>query len=154
MAPFNVYRMKGETSDGSSVELFAAVLGRWMYVRGGTEPPPGSADFFTYDVKWLARSRPLADLNGDGVVDAADSVILRKAETSGAGFSSEEDGTAGVGLADWAQQFGEKIPDLTAIDARISEAMASAATGAVPEPASLGLVVVGWMLSCVRRRAG
>ena len=77
-APFDVYQFRGLTSDGSSVELFAAVIGPWMYLRGATQPPPGSADYFTYHLRALARSGPFADFNGDGVVDAADYVVLRK----------------------------------------------------------------------------
>jgi hypothetical protein len=146
LAPFDVYKFTGETSDGSSVNLFAAILGNWMFVRGGTEPPPEGADYFTDRVQWLARSRPFADLNGDGVVDAADYVAIRDAQTSGAGIGSEEDGTAGVTLADWVQQFGESVPDLTAIDAAISAATSNAPiSAAVPEPGALFLAIIAWL---------
>src|SRR5262245_6409000 len=117
LAPFNVYKFTGEAPDKSSVNLFAAVLGRWMYVRGSTEPPPDSADFFSYQFHWLARSRPFADVSGDGVVDAADVVMIRDAETSGVAVGSELDGTAGVTYTDWVQQFGERIPDISAFEA-------------------------------------
>ncbi|HEX2476565.1 MAG TPA: PEP-CTERM sorting domain-containing protein [Lacipirellulaceae bacterium] len=152
-APFNVYKFTGETSDKSSVELFAAVLGDWMFVRGDTEPPPGSADFFTYHVKWLARSRPFADLNGNGFVDAADYVLIRKAETSGVAVGSEENGTAGVTFADWVRQFGETVPDVRAIEDAIRSATASATVGSVPEPASVSFALLGGvLLTNLRRR--
>jgi hypothetical protein len=151
-APFDVYKFTGETSDKSSVTLFAAVLGNWMFVRGDTEPPPGSADFFTYHVNWLARSRPFADLNGDGTVDAADFVVLRHAESQGLGVGSKEDGTVGVGYADWAQQFGETLPDFRLMDAALSSAMGSASSAAIPEPASVCLALLGGMLVAPSRR--
>ena len=88
-APFDVYRFTGETADGSSVNLFASVFGPWMYVRGGTQPPPGSADFFQYDIRMLARSRPFADFNDDGRVDGADYVLARKASATGIALAAD-----------------------------------------------------------------
>jgi PEP-CTERM motif len=155
LAPINGYQFKGETSDGSSVNLVAVLLGPWMYVRGGTMPPPNTADFPTHRVQWLARSRPFADVSGNGVVDAADFVMIRDAETSVVAIGSEFDGTAGVTYADWLQQFGETIPDVTAIDAAIGSAMASAAAATVPEPGSISLAFLGGVLiaGLGRRRA-
>jgi hypothetical protein len=156
LAPFNVYKFTGESSSGpssgSTVNLFAAVLGRWMYVRGGTEPRPDSDESVTNRVQWLARSRPFADVSGDGVVDAADFVMIRDAETSGVAVGSELDGTAGVTIADWAQQFGERIPDVTAFEAAIGSATGSVAAANVPEPASAGLLTLGVVLVAGLRR--
>jgi hypothetical protein len=134
------------------VDLFASVLGPWMYVRGGTEPPP-IADFGTHRFKWVARSRPFADINGDGVVDAADFVLIRRAESRGVGIGSEEDGTAGASYADWAQQFGETLPDFGSMDAIMSSAAASAFAAAVPEPASASLALLAGMLVTGFRRS-
>jgi hypothetical protein len=152
-APFDVYRFQGTTSDGSSVDLFASVLGPWMFVRGSTEPPP-IIDFPTHRFQWVARSRPFADLNGDGVVDTADFVVLRRAESQRLGIGSEEDGTAGVSYADWSQQFGETLPDFGAMEAAMSSAMASVAGAAVPEP-SVSVALLGAISVAVfgRRRA-
>ena len=153
-APFDVYRFRGFAADESSVELYAAVLGPWMYIRGDTQPPPGSADFFKYRLQALARSGRSADLNGDGVVDAADYVVLR--DSGGAGSN---DPTAGVGLAEWRQQFGEAIPDLTAMDAMMSAAVASFVTAAaVPEPSTLTMLLMATavmtrVVQCSRRRS-
>jgi hypothetical protein len=150
--PFDVYRFRGVTSDESTVELFAAVIGPWMYLRGATEPPPGSADFFTYQLRALARSGPFADFNGDGVVDAADYVALRRN-----GGAAGDESSAGAGFAEWRQQFGERAPDVEAMDAMMSAAMASAATtAAVPEPACLGLAIFAclFFFGCLRRRNG
>ena len=157
-APFDVYQFSGLTSDGSSVELLAAVIGPWMYLRGATQPPAGSADYFTYHIQALARSRPFADFNGNGVVDAADYVMLRNSDAagSGVGIAGNDDVTAGAGLAEWAQQFGETVPDLTTMDAVMGAAMGSlVTTAAVPEPASVSMAVFGGLiLAGLRRRRG
>lgn len=152
-APFDVYQFKGETADGSSIELFAAKLGPWMYLRGDTQPPPGSADFFTYHLHALARSRPFADANGDGVVDAADYVALRKSR-GGGGMGSVEDLTEGATFDDWRHQFGESAPDVSAMDAMVSAALASyVAAAGVPEPACLVLAIGGGVfIAGLRRR--
>jgi hypothetical protein len=148
-APFDVYRFEGELGDDSSVELFAALLGRWIYIHGGTEPPPGSADFFEYDIRALGRSRPFADFNADGTVDAADYVLARDS-----GWSGGEPETAGAGLADWHQQFGETVPDMAKVEAALSAAVASfVSSAAVPEPACLSLAIAGGVyVSSLRRR--
>jgi len=127
------------------VELLAAVTGPWMYHRGATQQPPDSADYFTYHLQALARSGPFADFNGDGVVDAADYAVLRK--TGGTG---SDDLTAGAGFAEWRQQFGESVPDMTAMDAMMSAAMGSSVTvAAVPEPAS-ALLLSSWAAVAIR----
>jgi hypothetical protein len=145
-APFDVYQFRGQAPDESSVELYAAVLGPWMFLRGWTEPPPGSADFFVYHIRALARSRPFADVNEDGTVDAADYVAMRDSGQIGPG-----DRTAGY--ADWRRQFGEAVPDLTVIDAALGAAVASSvAAAAVPEPTSIMLAVFGGLLTAGLRR--
>jgi hypothetical protein len=147
LAPFDLYKFTGETSDGSSVELFAAMLRHWTYVAGQTEPPPGTSDFGMHRFRWLARSRPLADLNGDGVVDAADSVVFRAAEKIGLVAGSELDGTAGATSDHWREQFGEAIPDLAMIDAVIGDAAANAeSSAAIPEPTALHIAVIACVL--------
>lgn len=138
-APFDVYQFQGKTSDGSSVNLLASVLGRWMYLRGETQPPPGSADYFAYQLRALARSGPFADMNSDGVVDASDYALLRKSGSAGG-----SDVSAGASFADWRQQFGETVPDVVAMDAMLNAALGSGvAVSSVPEPACLGLAIFG-----------
>jgi PEP-CTERM motif len=153
-APFDVYRFRGETANGSAVQLFASVIGPWMYVRGGTLPPPNSADYFQYDVQMVARSRPFADFNDDGVVDAADYTILRNSgDMSGAGSAASDSISAGAGYEEWKAQFGETVPDFAAMDATLSAAAAGfGAASATPEPASLSLVLIGGLLLAGWRR--
>jgi hypothetical protein len=148
LSPFDVYRFRGLTSDGSSIELFASVFGPWMYVRGGTQPPPSSADYFKYQLQMTARNGPFADFNGDGVVDSADYALLRK------GAANTDGLTAGASLADWRQQFGETVPDMAALDAMLSAAVESSmTTGSIPEPACITLISCGaLLLVCLRRR--
>ena len=126
-----------------------------MFLRGATEPPPGSADYFTYHIRALARSKPFADFNDDGVVDAADYVMLREAETNGGIGVGSDALTAGVGYVEWAQQFGETTPDLGEIDSALTAAMSSfVTTSAIPEPAAAVLAIVGGLIlaSCRRRK--
>ena len=153
-APFDVFKFTGETSDGSSVQLFAAVIGPWMYVHGGTRPPVGSADFFEYDLRMVARSRPFADFNGDGVVNAADYTALRNSGgLDGVGAASSNDVTAGAGYAEWKEQFGEAVPNFAGMDAMMSAAAADFGGAAVvPEPMALTLAITGGILiACLRR---
>jgi hypothetical protein len=151
--PFDVYRFNGLTADESTIELFATLIGPWMYLRGGTDPPPGSADFFEYQIRALARRGRSADLNENGVVDAADYVLAR--DTSGL---AGNDVARGATLADWQEQFGETIPDLTEMDAAIGAAAASFLTAAAtPEPSTLTLLIlaaamISKVVQRVRRR--
>lgn len=123
--PLDVYKFDGTTGDGSSVDLHAILLGPWMYVRGRTTPPPGGADFFEYSVRWLARSRPWADLNEDDVVDAADYTLLRDSDA--------------VSFGDWKSQYGERLPEMASLDAAMSAALGSGA--GVPEPSAVWLLI-------------
>jgi hypothetical protein len=151
--PLDLYEFRGKIGDGSSIHAHATVLGRWMYMRGFTEPPPNSADFFEYSFRTLARRGPSADLNDDGVVDAADFVAMR--HENRVGHDIRNDLTMGAGLSDWRQQFGEATPDLTVMDAMMSSALASfASVGSVPEPTGLSLAFVAALLIAVlpRRR--
>jgi hypothetical protein len=146
-APFDVYQFTGNMDDGSSVNLFASVIGPWMYLRGHTEPPPGSADFFEYQIKVLARSpRPFADFNDDGTVDAADFVLDRK------NASAADPDVANY--ADWVQQFGETAPNIDAMDADLSSAVGSSGStsSGIPEPASVGLALLGSIIVASLRR--
>jgi hypothetical protein len=144
-APFDVYQFKGKTEDGSAVNLLAAVIGPWMYLRGGTEPPVGSADFFQYHIRAAARPRPFADFNDDGRVDAADYVLLRKLGSSA--------GADAATFADWRQQVGEQAPDLGGFDSMLNSAMGSLGPPTtVPEPAVVGLATVGGILFACRRQ--
>jgi hypothetical protein len=154
MGPYDTYQFRGKLDDGSSIELMAAKFGAWMYVRGYTTPPPGGADFFEYQLRMVARSQPFADMNEDGVVDAADYTMLRDSAVGGA--ASADSIAAGADLDLWKQQFGESIPDFTTIDAAFDAAAGGAAlaVSAVPEPSALGLVMLGSaaMLGVQRRK--
>lgn len=147
-APFDIYQFTGTIDDGSAIRLIGALIGPWMYLRGNTQPPSGSADYFAYTINALARSpRPFADLNDDGSVDAADYVLIRK---NIAAANPDQ-----VSLDDWFQQFGETVPDVAAYDTMMKAAADSLSpTSAVPEPS--GFLVFGWgnilLLLLSRRR--
>jgi hypothetical protein len=145
---FDVYQFQGKTSDDSSVNLYASLLGPWMYLRGATQPPPGSADYFQYQLRALAHKGPFADVNGDGTVDASDYLLLRKTAVGGGA-----DAVTGASVVDWRGQFGETIPDLNAMDAAISAAAGSRVTAStIPEPAGCVLVMIASALVGLWRR--
>lgn len=152
-APFDVYQFRGKLDDGSAIELAAAKIGSWMYVRGFTTPPPGSADFFEYQLKMVARSRPFADMNDDGKVDAADYTLLR--DSAAHGEAALDAASAGATFADWREQFGESLPDFTAVDALLAGAgagFAPASAAAVPEPATITIALLAVVALAGSRR--
>ncbi len=139
-----LFKFNGETDDGSSVELFARTRGPWLYMRGQTTPPEGSADFFQYSIRALAHLRPWADRNEDGSVDAADLTALTGDPTR-----------SGVDFLQWQRQLGETPPPEDILDAELDAAIASAgsAFSAAPEPASAALAA-GLALFACRRAPG
>jgi len=139
--PSHVFRFRGKTLDGSHMELWAALHGPWLYMRGGTTPPEGGADFFEYRIRALARHRPLADLNDDGLVDGADLANLANLAASTGDF--------GENFLSWQQQYGEAPPSEAQFEAAIAAAALNVAT-TVPEPASLALIAA--VCGCLLRR--
>lgn len=165
-APFDVYRFEGTTQDGSSVKLIAAEIGPWLHLRGETTPPPGSADYFEYELKAVARRTPFADFTQDDAVDNADLARwssrfgLKASALEGlAQGDANEDGIAdGADFLQWQRQAGEVAPALASLDAMVDAALATvvgnetAALSAVPEPGSLGLLAVGVVGIALRRQ--
>ena len=153
-APFDVYRFRGLIQDSaaaspleqSSIDLFVAEVGPWQFLYGETTPPPGSADRFEYTIKALARRGSWADANDDGVVDAADYVLMREAEGLASSASLN-----GATIADWHAQLGETLPDMATMDLLQAAASSSAA---IPEPAAVVLVLLGVTLARGTRRSG
>jgi hypothetical protein len=159
-APFDVYRFRGTINDGipasplvssplesSTIELYAALAGPWMFVYGFTTPPDATADYFEYELRTVARRGPWADWNSDGVIDAADYTALRDEQA----LSAASDLDMATPLSEWRTQFGEAAPSANAFADYIKAAVSpTAAAVAVPEPACLVLVLVG--LSLARRR--
>jgi hypothetical protein len=165
-APFDVYQFDGTTQDGSTVKLIAAEIGPWLHLRGETTPPPGSADFFEYELKAVARRRPFADFTQDDAVDNADLAtwssrygLKATALDSLAQGDANEDGVSdGADFLEWQRQAGEVAPALASLDAMVDAALATlavngtASLAAVPEPGSLGLLVIGIGCIVLRRR--
>ena len=110
---------------------------------------PSSGIFIRQQAKALARKGPFADANADGVVDASDYALLRKTAVAGG-----TDAATGASLADWRAQFGETMPDLSAMDAAISAAAGSSLnTSSVPEPACWLMLVIATAVSSSWRRS-
>lgn len=134
----------GFSEPHSRVDLLAARMGRWMYLRGATEAP--CCDFFEYQLKGIAREMPSADLDEDGTVAAEDLIAWQHAY-----------GTTATGreFLDWQRQVGETAPSLAEFDALMSEAlvaMSAASLMSVPEPASVCLLFTLALCSCFNRR--
>lgn len=136
-APFDVWRFGGEATDGSEVDLYAAVLGPWMVIRGDVVPP---TDFVEYSLRVVARRGRWADANADGIVNVADYTTIRDGSPTLAPMWPT--------LEDWHSQFGESAPDMAEIDALLAAAMST--SSAIPEPASVLLALSAVPL--IRRR--
>jgi hypothetical protein len=155
---FDVYKFEGTTASGSDVDLFASLIGPWIYLRGGTTPPPDHPDFI-YSIQAVARTRPFADFNDDGAVDSHDLEVWAAhlgaaPSVADAVHLGDADGnhfvTGGDFLA-WQQNAGETPPSIESFEASIAAAMAAAAS-AVPEPGSLALGAAGVGVLVVARR--
>jgi hypothetical protein len=154
--PTPVYRFTGVINDGepasplesSTIELYAALSGPWMYLWGETTPRPWTADYFSYEIKAVARTGRSADWNEDGVVDAADYTVMRDQQAS---FATADYDWA-TAFDDWRAQFGEKAPDSDAMFASLSAAMATSTALAIPEPSCLVIVAIGATVLMFARR--
>ena len=155
-APFDVFQFTGTTDDGSSVNILVSDLGRWMYLRGGTTPPAGSADFFSYELRAVARRRPFADFTADDLVDGQDlAQWAGRFGASSVGGGLDQPGDAdgdgvvdGADLLTWQQQAGETPPDMAMLDAAIDAAIAPA-LASVPEPGSAALLAAAGVIPIV-----
>lgn len=149
-APFDVYKFEGRINDhggdtpdefSSSIDMYAALVGPWMFLYGETTPPVGSADFFEYEIRALARTgRPWADLNEDGAVDASEYAWWRE------GRGERRD----VTFADLRSQYGETPPDMDLLAAMLTSALQSAV--ATPEPTSIALMFFSACFGVCRRQ--
>jgi hypothetical protein len=161
-APFDVFRFEGTTQDGSSVELFASIIGPWMRLRGGTMPPPGSADMFEYSIRALAHERPFADFDDSGSVDWSDlskwqsgySTTTPSLEPERVGDANGDRVVDGADFLSWQQQVGLADAPLAELDAAMDAALASltANISAAPEPSAASLVAIGLVLATLKHR--
>jgi len=83
------------------------------------------------------------DTNDDGVVDAADFIILKKNFGGGAGGDATVGNFDGLGTVDWA--------DLSTLMTQMGAGSAAPAT--TPEPGTLGLLAIGAAAVIRRRRS-
>jgi hypothetical protein len=159
-APFDVFKFEGTTQDGSSVELYASIISPWLHLRGGTTPPPGSADFLEYTINAIARETPFADFDASDVVDEADLTSWTRffGRTNGVAPSmgdADDDGVVdGTDFLSWQQQVGVAYAPVAELDAAMDAALASltATVASVPEPSVLAMFAVAVLTAVSRRR--
>jgi hypothetical protein len=166
LASFDVYKFEGQTQDGSAVNLLASAIGPWLHLRGKTTPPPGSADFFEYTIRAVARTRPYADFDDNDVVDRRDLSrwMTRFGLNAAAGHVSLGDANGdelvdGTDFLAWQRQLGEMAPPVESFDAMVDAALATIAAAeapnvsAVPEPTAWVIAVTaGMTITAARRR--
>ena len=153
-APIEIYRFDGKTGNGSSVELYAAQIGPWLHLKATTTPPPNVADFFTYELKAVARRTPFADFDGSSSVDSADlakwasrfGLKISAGDTLGQGDANGDGVTDGADFLAWQRQAGDVAPTAESLDALVTAALATANAASqssittVPEPTTFGLL--------------
>jgi hypothetical protein len=146
---FDVFRFDGKNFAGDPVEIFVSVLGRWLYLRGQTESVdhPGAG----WRINALARQRPFADFDEDGVVDAADlkAWTERAGGWTGMNDADGDDFQTGADFLYWQQQLGEAPPEPAEFDAAINVAVAWSATS-IPEPTTFVLLGAAVLAAAVR----
>ena len=155
-APIDVYKFTGKTSQEAAVTLYAAPIGRWIYLRGEADPP--CCDFFKYEIRAVARQTSSADSNRDGEVNRLDlanwiSQFGRPDSTASGGVAAPPNVVSGGDFLAWQRETGETPPDFAMLDALIVAASAPT-VGAVPEPASIALaaIIAAGLLACRRDR--
>jgi hypothetical protein len=160
-APFDLFKFEGKTQDGSAVDLYASIKGPWLRLRGGTTPPPGSADFLEYTINAIARETPFADFDANVVVDEADLTSWTRffGRNIGAAPSmgdADDDGVIdGADFLAWQQQLGEPEPPMAELDAAMDAALAhlNATVAAVPEPIAMAMFAIAMLTAVSRRRS-
>ena len=139
-APFEVIEFNGETFDGQRFRMFTANVGPWLFLQGESIPPARSNDFFKYEIQGLARTSPWEDMNGDGVVDAADYTLIRDGDDSPAR------------LDQWKEQYGQITPEVEELQLMFSSAVATASAIAIPEASGIMLLMLGLFPATMNRR--
>jgi Dockerin type I domain len=130
----------GADGQGQALLLEAALSGPLLHLTGGTIDP--CCNFDRYAVDAWAHQLPWADFNGDGSVDDADFTVWREnfGKSVSAGAEGDANGDGVVNAADytiWRDEVGQ------------SDGMAAGlvlGSVAVPEPASMVLMMIGALL--------
>jgi Dockerin type I domain/PEP-CTERM motif len=142
---------RGQDEQHAPFKLQAIIRGRLIHLIGTNEAP--CCDFFNYKIDAYAHIAPFADFNFDGTVDSADYTAWRDhlGMASGAELDQgDADGDGDVDQDDYAilrQDFG------TAIDMAALADTEALSLSAVPEPATISLLMLGLLAAAplVRR---
>lgn len=124
--------------DGGTWKTFAEMTGTDWYTLSYDSDYRGLGGGYT--VLQTVSAAPDADTNGDGVVDAADYIILKRNMGQSANSGPSYGDFDNSGTTDW--------DDLQTL---ISGMGAGGGVSSVPEPATLGLLALG-ALAAIRRR--
>jgi hypothetical protein len=134
----------GADGQGQAFRVEAKLTGPLLHLTGGSSDPCCNYDL--YSVNAWAHQLPWADFNSDGQVDASDYTTWR--QNLGATVAPGTDGDAnGDGVVDssdyvlWRAQLGQ------------TDGISSLASGLVPEPATMCLLISA-MFAPITRRIG
>lgn len=141
---------EGVDGQGAPIKLEAAVHDSLIHIVGANDPhcTTCSPDFLGYKIDALGLLSKWTDFNSNGLVDTADYVLWRKTPMTATMTDNGSEITVDPGdyLDVWRAEFGQ----ITSSETNASGA--SLTDGAVPEPATLMLLMFAGVNWCVRRR--
>lgn len=142
----------GVDGQGIPIKLDATLRGPLLHLTGTNFLPPTCAtctQYVGYKVDALALTRPYADFNLDGVIDAADFSIWRANMGADTDASFEHGDATGDGIVDaadyviWRHSVGPATSLGVFADSGLS-------VNAVPEPTTIALALAGAILLVLR----
>jgi hypothetical protein len=116
--PFDAFEFLGKNSVGHDVWLYATLIGQWFLLNGETTPTPESSDPRYYAIHAVARERPFADFNDDGVVSGGDLAAWSEhfgatdmpSDATALGDADGDGDADGSDLLAWQRIVGEQAP--------------------------------------------
>ncbi len=149
----SVLHFTGVDGQGAPIKLDATLRRPLLHLTGTNFLPPvcaGCPPYIGYKVNALAHIAPYADFNLDGTIDGNDFGVLMANIGMATGASLEQGDADGDGDVDgedflvWQRSIGPAINLATFADSALG-------SNTVPEPATIGLLVVAAALIGIRR---
>jgi len=138
----NDFILTGVDGQGIPIRLEAALRGPLFHLTGMNFLPPTCftcQQYIGYKVDALAVTRPYADFNLDGVVDAADFAIWRANSGAGGTATFEQGDANGDGVVDSADYVVWRHTLGPATSLNVFAESGGLGTSTVPEPTAIGL---------------